>query len=883
MLRRSIPLTRRLAIGGSLAIVALIAHLAEPVGALPTVTFQRVDTTTQGNRCAIQRTYGTYAYMLPLAGHDERAVGGNEPFHPAQPVLDETGGPGFGDNTAPAPHVGYTVHGPQESEDVRALENPAATQRRPGAHTGTNFAITLNLPNGNYLISTYLLDWDLDGRIQTTAASAGAGSTTVVTTNAINGVYERYIVNVNSGSVTFTFAGSSPNAVVSGIFVDAYGSPATGVTHESTDTTTQGNWVGNYGGLGYALLGSNGTTGSTQPWKASLDTAAGDLVGSYTSTGLVYDFADAYNIGTYTGNAYEHSLSDWLPRLTGDQRAQEFFKYHPEVNGPLALGDRRQTVWDNGGDIPINAASRALDDDITLPSTPIAGDAYQLALYFADFETTARQENVTVTDLTHGIVIDGPRLISNFNGGIYELYRVPGNISLRIEIDRVAGINSVLSGVFLDQVPAGSPAFIGTDTTTGSAAKQQCAFGNFAYVTPDAKGPSEMPIGGNDPSHPASPNLDEAGGPGFGDGGYTGELASYSVHGPLTVPDRRALETPDGSQRRAAAVYGTTSVVSVLLPSGTWNLSLYSVDWDRDGRVQSTVIDGHTHGSASHTSDNSLPNGVYDRYVVPSDGVNPTTVTVKLLGGPNAVLSGIFVDPAAAASSVAYLSSDSATAGNWVGAYGSSGYALFGFEMSPTNSAGFTSSWAPHDDLNSGALTENDATARPPYVVTSGGLYAWTPFYSTAAAIQNAFAFAWTDFFASSGDARALQFFKFNPNVPGPPVLGDRRATTWDSGDEVLGPRPLNVDLHVPANSSASYHSFKLALYSADWDNNGRNETISIVDTASNTVLDSRTISPGSGTWLIWSVPASTNLTIRASANAGINAVIGGITLDEVP
>ncbi|MGH9772499.1 MAG: hypothetical protein ACRD4Q_12510, partial [Candidatus Acidiferrales bacterium] len=72
------------------------------------------------------------------------------------------------------------------------------------------------------------------------------------------------------------------------------------------------------------------------------------------------------------------------------------------------------------------------------------------------------------------------------------------------------------------------------------------------------------------------------------------------------------------------------------------------------------------------------------------------------------------------------------------------------------------------------------------------------------------------------------------------------------------------------------------ALYAMDWDNQGRVETIQIVDAATNAQLDSRTLSNfGKGTYLVWNI--SGHVTINVTFSGGPNAVISGIFFGTAP
>lgn len=69
-------------------------------------------------------------------------------------------------------------------------------------------------------------------------------------------------------------------------------------------------------------------------------------------------------------------------------------------------------------------------------------------------------------------------------------------------------------------------------------------------------------------------------------------------------------------------------------------------------------------------------------------------------------------------------------------------------------------------------------------------------------------------------------------------------------------------------------HQF--ALYAVDWDNNGRVETVQVVDANTSSVLDTRSLSSFSnGVYLVWNV--SGHVKINVTLNTGINAVVSGV------
>jgi hypothetical protein len=140
-----------------------------------------------------------------------------------------------------------------------------------------------------------------------------------------------------------------------------------------------------------------------------------------------------------------------------------------------------------------------------------------------------------------------------------------------------------------------------------------------------------------------------------------------------------------------------------------------------------------------------------------------------------------------------------------------------------------------------GQLIPNDLTNLPAYAnvsLTGASTWTWASATSDARVLQ-----------ASSGSSARL-------------------ASTY------YGPTVFAIDVNL---TDGNVH--KISLYLCDWDLNGRAETISIVDAASNAVLDTRAISSfGSGIYESWSVKG--HVQIQVTNNAGVNGIVNAIFFD---
>jgi ELWxxDGT repeat protein len=112
-----------------------------------------------------------------------------------------------------------------------------------------------------------------------------------------------------------------------------------------------------------------------------------------------------------------------------------------------------------------------------------------------------------------------------------------------------------------------------------------------------------------------------------------------------STTDARALQTSGGSSRIAATWFSTTSfTVDVNLTDGkVHDLELYFLDWDNWGRSEQVQISNASTGAVLSTqSISSFQSGAYLDYAVSGN----ILITFTNQGTKNAVLSGLFIDPA---------------------------------------------------------------------------------------------------------------------------------------------------------------------------------------------------------------------------------------------
>ena len=133
--------------------------------------------------------------------------------------------------------------------------------------------------------------------------------------------------------------------------------------------------------------------------------------------------------------------------------------------------------------------------------------------------------------------------------------------------------------------------------------------------------------------------------------------------------DPRALQNVNGVGRLAAWSSATSFSIDLNLTGGhAYDISLYAVDWDSQGRIEQIQVTNAANGAVLNTEVlSNFSAGVYLDWRLAGNVV----ITVKSLAGPNAVVSGLFFDPTP--TTAVPIKEDSATQGNWIGTYGTAG------------------------------------------------------------------------------------------------------------------------------------------------------------------------------------------------------------------
>jgi hypothetical protein len=344
----------------SAAVAVTVNNTPPPPGGSASATFLKTDTTSQGNW---------------------RIAYGGEGFSIAN---DSSSYPSY---AQVAMNQGSNFTWSNPSSDPRALVTGSGSGRIASTwYSPTAFSFDVTLTDGKaHQVSLYVVDFDSNTRSETVAILDASNGAVLDTRNVSSFNAGQYLVWNLTGHLTIrvTRQGGA-NAVVSGLF---FGVPASNsVSFLTSDTTTQGSWIGHYGKDGALLAGASNS-------------------------------GPAYAQVTMVGQ------SSWVwAASTTDTRA-------------LQSGSTRiAATW---------FAPTVYSIDIKLTDQ----QSHTISLYGLDWDSTVRGETITVLDANSGAVLDS-RSLSNFHSGQYLSWSVSGHVTFKVA--RTAGDNAVVSGLFFN-------------------------------------------------------------------------------------------------------------------------------------------------------------------------------------------------------------------------------------------------------------------------------------------------------------------------------------------------------------------------------------------------------------------------------------------------
>lgn len=179
-----------------------------------------------------------------------------------------------------------------------------------------------------------------------------------------------------------------------------------------SDTTTAGDWGGRYGRDGYVMFNYDGSGHDRQSLPD-----------------------------------YVTSVAPWRSGWSGSLNAI----WQSGVN------DHRALAADATNGTPRTAAciytTTPSPGGMTMPVdiSVKPGTRFQLAMYFVDWDSTARRLAVEVFDLATRKLVAPEQLVDDYHDGTWLVYEC--DRSVRVRIAHVLGANAVLSGLFFDPIP----------------------------------------------------------------------------------------------------------------------------------------------------------------------------------------------------------------------------------------------------------------------------------------------------------------------------------------------------------------------------------------------------------------------------------------------
>jgi hypothetical protein len=438
--------------------------------------------------------------------------------------------------------------------ETRALESPLGSARVAAAYYDSNqIEVQLHFTK-EYKgnLHLYALDWDSSARRETISVD---GQTATLSANFTQGAWVTFPITAAAGAtvpITVDRTAGS-NAVLSGIFLGEAGAPPS----PTVTSAPEGDWVGAVGSGGYDLAGFDGTVG--------------DL-----------SYLPGASLSVQQGTRYQWAAD------TSDSRA---------LQSPDGLTHSAGAYYD----------SNQIRLRLSFPS----GYTGNIHLYAVDWDSTARRETISVDGQT-------AVLSSSFHGGAWVSLpiSVGAGETVTITVDRTAGANAVLSGIFLgDAGPPPSPAvtsapegnWVGVDGTAG-------------YDLAAWNGTSDLVS--------------------MADTSVSLVQGSRYVWAAQTE-DPRALRAPKGSEREAATWYDPERIELQMQLGSAYkgDIHLYAVDWDSTARRELITVDGQTAALSS-----SFQGGTWITFPIEIAAGGTVTIAVDRTAGANAVLSGVFLE-----------------------------------------------------------------------------------------------------------------------------------------------------------------------------------------------------------------------------------------------
>jgi len=790
-----------------------------------------------------------------------------------------------------------------------------------------------NFVNGIYLV------WNISGHVQinvtlaggTNAATSGAffGGATAsgvsvspqslsLTANqtqqfaaSLNGAPTQNVtwaINPSSvGSISSTGLYTAPSTVASAQTVtvtatnasntNQFGTATINLTTAATanfvayDTVTQGNWQGVYGADGYSIaqdsqsipayatfatqngLGYTWTSSTSDPRALQTAENTGRIAACWFSSHFSLPQITTFDVDFTDGNAHQFALYflDW--DLSG--RVEMLQVVDPTTKAVLdtrtlsSFSNGVYVVWTISGHVTINVTLVSGPNDvisaaffgggsgggtgsISVGVSPksVTLPAGQTQQFTAAVSGTANQ-NVNWSINPSG------------SGGISAtgLYTAPATItsSQQVTVTATSQANTSKFGTATVNLSVAAVAnFVGTDTSTQGNWHGMYGVDGYSVVNDSQIIPA---------------------------------YASFAVQNQTNYTwnpdptDVRALQTGSDSGRIASAWYSANFSFDINITDGNLHqVALYFLDWDNGGRAETIkILDAASNAVLDTEKVSGFANGTYLLWNI----TGHVTINVTLTSGANAVVSGVFFGGGSSTALSVTPQSVSLTAGQsqqFAATIDGAPVPSVTWSINPGVGGISTSGLytAPSPIANSQTVTvtatSGSASGGATVLLTAGAV---ATFVKTDATTQGNWqgAYGVGGYSIPNSTQSTPAYVTFTDQNGSPytwsPNPSDQRALLTGNGSGRIASCWFNSTFSFDVNFTDG-SSHQLELYALDWDNQGRAETIQIVDAASNAVLSSQKASNfGNGIYFVWNITG--HVKINITLTGGPNAVISGM------
>jgi lysophospholipase L1-like esterase len=451
--------------------------------------------------------------------------------------------------------------------------------------------------------------------------------------------------------------------------------------------------------------------------------------------------------------------------------------------------------------------------NITLNLTD--GALHQVALYLVDWDTTTRAQTMTVTDTVTGALLD-TRTFSNFHNGQYAVWNIKGNVT--INVAATAG-NAVVSGLFFAPVGGAPPPSFTLSSTAGAA---NAGSTGSSTITVNPTNGFNSPV-----------TLAASGWP----AGITGTFGTNPATASSSVTISVGSSVAPGLYSLAVNGTSGTLTASTNIPFTVTTASPPSFILGATSSIVSA-------GSAGTSTVTITPVNGFNSAVTLATSNWPAGITATFNTNPATTSSSVLINVAANVGTGLY----SLTVNGTAGALSSS--TTIALTVSAATQAANAATFLGLDSTTQGAWIGKYGSAG--YLIANGPSVSAG---SAAVSVAGSLTYTWV---ARTTDPRALQLSAGTSS-------GIASAYTQYPGQS------FTVRVTIPGGAVQ-----KLSLYLLDWDSTSRVQTITVLDAATNAVLDTQTFSGFSnGQYASWSVKG--DVIFKITGSAYFTPVVSGI------